>query len=429
MNISTVFEKHVSEIKSGDKCVFLRKARSSFRYVLQVPGYLLAVPLVLVMRLLRPWLIVRVGYLLSSRIGHFAANTELYLCERAAGINVPARASLDLFFFVSRPLCNKQLAILWKKVLTIWPAWILAPVYKVNGLIPWGDIHVAGQNTQHDRDVHNLLDRFPPHLTFTPGEVARGDAGLATMGIPKGAPYVCLAVRDSAYLAHHFAGNGSYHNYRDSDIQNYVLAAEELGDQGYYVIRMGAVVNKAMETSHPMVIDYASNGMRSDFMDIYLGANCHFCISVGTGFDAVPLIFRRPIAYVNLVPIGYLFTFRSQFIGITRHYFKLSENRELTLREIFDSDLGFSLHSDDYLAKDAKLIENTPEEIRDLVIEMAERLGDKWQPHKDDESLQKRFCEIFPTDAVDRSQGRPLHGEIRARFGAQFLRDNQEWLQ
>jgi len=38
------------------------------------------------------------------------------------------------------------------------------------------------------------------------------------------------------------------------------------------------------------------------------------------------------------------------------------------------------------------------------------------QPHPDDEALQRRFWEIFPTDAVDAYQGRPLHGEIRARY-------------
>ena len=41
------------------------------------------------------------------------------------------------------------------------------------------------------------------------------------------------------------------------------------------------------------------------------------------------------------------------------------------------------------------------------------------QPHPDDEALQRRFWEIFPTDAVDAYQGRPIHGEIRARYPRQ----------
>ena len=47
-------------------------------------------------------------------------------------------------------------------------------------------------------------------------------------------------------------------------------------------------------------------GQRSDFMDIYFGAKCHFFIGVGTGIDAIPDIFRRPILYVNVVPLEHM---------------------------------------------------------------------------------------------------------------------------
>jgi hypothetical protein len=60
---------------------------------------------------------------------------------------------------------------------------------------------------------------------------------------------------------------------------------------------------------------------------------------------------------------------------------------------------------------------------------MAERIAGTWQAHPEDEALQQRFWEIFPTNAVDAYVGKPLHGEIRARFGAAFLRNNLEWLQ
>lgn len=373
---------------------------------------------------------MRIGNLISSRIGHLAANTELYLCERDAGINVPQQHYVDLFCMGYRPICNEQLAIMWRRLLRIWPAWLLGPISRVNQLIPGGAIHAIGNNTQHDRDVHNLLDRLPPHLIFTEEEEAKGEAGLQAMGIPPGAKFVCLLVRDNAYLDAHLKGmktDFSYHNYRDSDIQNYVLAAEELANRGYFVVRMGAKVREAIKTDHPRVIDYATNGMRSDFMDIYLGAKCNFCISVSSGYDAVPQIFRRTIVYVNMVPLGYLFTFKAQSLGITKHHFLEAQNRELTLAEIFTHGVGFCMRSSDYESKGIILIENTPEEIRDVVIEMVERLNGTWQAHEDDDVLQRKFWEIFPTDAKT-PDGKPLHGEIRARFGANFLRQNQDLL-
>ena len=389
--------------------------------------FVLAFPIVVMIALIKPWLLVRWGELPGPRIGHFAANTELYLCERDAGINVPKHRYVDIFF-IEQPICNQQLAEMWKRILRIWPTWILAFLRRVNWLIPGGAVHEIGSNTQHDRDVHNLLDRFPSHLKFTAEEEARGKASLQTMGIPDGAPFVCLIVRDSAYLDAHQSNDWSYHSYRDSDIQNYVLAAEELADRGYFVIRMGAKVLEAIKSRHPRVIDYATNGLRNDFMDIYLGANCKFCISVSTGFDAVPLIFRRPIVYVNMVPLGYLPTYKEQSIGITKHHFFVQKNRELTLREIFECGAGFGLRTSDYESKGIRLVENTPEEIRDVVVEMAERLNGAWQAEPDDDALQRRFWKIYPVHALDASQNARIHGQIRARFGSQFLRSNGEFL-
>lgn len=430
MSVASFIERQVFQIQRGGYSVLFRKMYLAMQMCLRLPMYLPAIPAVVVIRLVKPWLLVRFGGMISSRIGHFAANTELYLCERDAGINLPKQRYIDIFYCAFKPICNRQLMKMWNRVLHIWPAWILIPIAHVNRLFPGMEVHEIGHNTQNDRDVHNLLDCFSSHVQFTVEEEARGETGLREMGIFPGEPFICLTVRDSAYLDSHLKDcDFNYLNYRDSDVQNYVLASEELAERGYYVIRMGAKVNAAMKTTHPKIIDYATNGMRSDFMDIYLGAKCYFCISVGTGFDAVPVIFRRPVAYVNMVPLGYLFTFINHYIGITKHHFSVRLNRELTLKEIFEHGVGLSLYTSEYESAGISLIENTPEEIRDLAIEMVERLNSTWHSIEDDETLQKRFWEIFPIDAVDVFRERPLHGEIRVRFGAVFLRNNRFWLQ
>jgi putative glycosyltransferase (TIGR04372 family) len=429
MSMKIYIKRQLLQIKQGGWAMLFRKMKIALQMLLQLPLCILAVPVVLVVRLISPWLLVRWGGLDCLRIGHFVGIIEMYLCERDAGINVPKQRYIDIFY-MGGPVCNQQLASMWKRVLHIWPTWILAPVSIVNRLIPGSTVYEIGNNKNFFQDMHNFLDRFQPHLEFTPEEEARGEDGLRAMGIPQGAPFVCLNVRDNAYLIANVdqLKDWSYQNYRDCDIQNYIMSAEELADQGYFVIRMGAKVNNVIKSSHSKIIDYATNGMRSDFMDIYLGAKCKFCISTGTGWDNVPVWgFRRPTLYTNLLPIGYTSTSLGKFIFTTKRHIFSDQNRELTLREIFNHDVGFSLHTSDYESKGIKLIENTPGEIRDVVIEMAERLNGTWQPHEDDEALQRRFWEIFPVDTVDAS-GRPMHGEIRARYGAHFLRNNREWL-
>lgn len=426
LSMTSFFQRQIAQIRQGGHAELLRKIRLA---PAKLFFFVLAIPAVAVIRLIRPWLLVRLGHFVSSSIGNFAANTELHLCERDAGINRPSQRHVD-FFYAIKPVCNQQLLKMWGRVLNVWPAPVLVPIVKINRLLPRSASHEIGQPVHGAMDVHNLLDRFPPHLQFTAEECARGEAGLRAMGISPGARFVCLIARDSAYLnSHQPGGDWNYHNFRDNDIQNYVLAAETLAKRGYFVIRMGAKVHAAMKTANPMIIDYATNGMRSDFMDIYLGSKCAFCLSSGTGWDSIPVIFRRPCVFVNTVSLGFLYTSRAEYLSIPKKHIFIKSQKELTLQEIFSLGAGISQLGHHYESLGIGFIENSPEEIRDAAVEMAERLDGTWQPRDDDEALQKRFWQIFPADLADPVAGRPLHGEIRARFGAAFLRNNRVWLQ
>ena len=419
----------MAQIRRGGRPAFAGKVKKAFGLVLALPFYALAVPAVIVIRLIRPWFLIRLGFPNVGCFGHFAIDMELYACERDAGINRPMRRHVDFLYMPESP-CNQQLAVMWRRAFLFWPSWMLAPLCRVDRLIPGEKIPGCGESVQGDRDVHNLLDRFPPHLEFTPEEEARGEAGLRGMGIPRGKPFVCLNVRDSAWNAF-FNQTESYENeqsYRNTDVQNYILAAEALADRGYVVVRMGAIVREEIRTAHPGVIDYATNGMRSDFMDIYLGAKCSFCVSTGSGFDAVPMIFRRPVAFVNFVPLVHLHTFSAKILAITQRCQLAGNGHELSLREIFARGAWLVESRSDDLASGIRLVENTPEEIRDLALEMAERLEGTWKPQVEDEDLQKRFWRLFPRNAPGFDRGRRWHGEIRARFGAAFLRANRAWL-
>lgn len=426
IHIYSYFRRQYHAIRAGGWPVLWSKASRACRGVILVFP---AVIVVLMIRAVRPWRLIRINPLLSSRIGHLAANTEMYLCERDAGINVPKGRYVDLCFHAYMPLANNQLARMWRRHLKIVPAWLLGPAHSLNRLIPGGAVHEVGTNTQHDRDVHNLLDRTPPHLSFTTQEESRAQRDLRSMGIPEGGEFICLVARDDSYLKTIASNeNYDYHNYRNVNVQNFVLAAEAFAERGYYVIRMGAVVKEPLKSTHANVIDYATNGMRSDFLDMYLAAKCMFCFSVGTGIDSVSYIFRRPIAYVNAVPLGYLNTFQEKVIFLSKKHWSVSEKRFLTLEEIFRRDLAFCLSSSEFSARGVEVVENTPEEIRSVGIEMVERLKGTWKAAPEDDALQRGFIEIYCDNLRDPEKDMQLHGAIVARYGAQFLRDNPEWL-
>ncbi len=389
---------------------------------------LVAAPLVVAMRLARPLLLFRIHPLISSRIGHFASNTELYLCEVEAGVRRPSGRFLDFSYYAFFPVANRQLAVMWARRLRIGPTWLLEAVHRLNELIPGGKVHTI-VDPPNDRDVDHLHDLVPGQLAFTPDEEIRGRAGLRALGIPDDCPFVCIIGRDDAYLRAVFPGDDySYHNHRDVKIHNFVAAAEALAELGIRVVRMGAKVKDPLRSTHPNVIDYANSSARSDFMDVFLGAHCMFCLSVGSGFDAIPEVFRRPVASVNMIPVGYLPTYRREAVFLCKKHWLVSEQRFLSLKEIFSRDAGFCLTASEYTERGIKLAENTPEEIKAVAIEMVERLNGTWKPLADDHDLQRRFWNAFPLESRSPGTSARLHGSVRGTFSAAFLRENRAWL-
>lgn len=389
------------------------------------PLLLLALPVsvvsIIVIVILRPVINIRIGFLHSDRIGHFAANTELYICEEK--FNQRQKKTLDLFYFPRKP-CNRQLAKMWKRELHILPWFWMRPLCLI-----FRKFHIFSAFKVIDQghlDKNNYLDRLGTHLKFTSKEKILGESFLQKMGVPIGSSFVCLNVRDRAYLADRDYEGYNYHSYRNSNIQNFTLVAIELAKRGYYVIRIGAKVNEAMMVDHPKVIDYASNGMRTDFMDIYLSANCTFMISTGTGICEVARICRRPMVYVCVVPIIANQTSRKEIITLYKKHIRVKDDTELSQNEIFEMGAGYSFSTIEYESKGIKLLENTPEEIRDVSVEMVERLEGSWESLKNDGNLQKRFRENLLKWATDDF---PIHSEFRSLCGTQFLRNNTWWIE
>jgi putative glycosyltransferase (TIGR04372 family) len=361
-------------------------------------GLLLAMvvlsPVALALQLFQRWVAVPLAPLFSERIGHFAAKTEIYLCEREAGIDVPRARSFDVLYYRS-PASNSQLKKMWDRTLRIYPFALAYSLDRLSHFLARSEIHDIRMSEA--RDVHGLLARTQPHLSFTPEEERAGWAAVRAMGIPERTRFVCFHARGPEYLRTiypHF--DSSYHDYRDSNIKNYLPAVELLTRWGYYAVRMGSIVKEALLTTHPKIIDYARNGCRSDFLDIFLGARCHFFMSSGTGIDAIPMIFRRPFMYVNYVPLEYATTWLPDHLFIPKKHWLRAEGRFLTFREILDSGVGRFLRSEQYTARGIEVIENTPEEIAALAIEMDERVTGTWRTTEEDEELQRRFWSLYP---------------------------------
>ena len=105
MTISHYFNRHFKQIKKGGYIVVVKKLLSIFYLIIQIPIYLISIPTVIIIHLIRPWFLIRWDILISSRIGHFAINAELYCCKRDAEINTPSQKYAD-FFYLKKYVAN-----------------------------------------------------------------------------------------------------------------------------------------------------------------------------------------------------------------------------------------------------------------------------------------------------------------------------------
>jgi putative glycosyltransferase (TIGR04372 family) len=429
------YQKHLKQIKNGGIFIFLKKIKTLLYFFLKIPIYLFAIPLIILIRLMKPWFLIRWDILTSSRIGHFATDSELYLCRLEAKINIPKQKYIDIFFLSSEWICNNQLEKMLRRSLLIFPSFLMFPLWKtnrfLNSFIKGGEHHEIGINPDEDRDIYNIVHKYKPHINFSESEELKGRKILDQLGIPETAKIVCLIVRDSAYLNRYkelTARDFNYHNFRDGDIDNYLLAAEELTKRGYYVFRMGLKVLKPLKASNPKIFDYANSKVRSDFMDIYLGAKCTFCISTALGYDAIPFVFRKPIAFV-FMPFGHMRVDSEKDLLITKHFLNKKSRKELTISEIFDTGVALAFHSEEYEKKGVELKENTPEEIKDFVIEMEERISGKWKETQEDLILQKKFWHIFEKNIKKLNLENSMYGmKKRSKFSSTYLKNNQDWI-
>ncbi|MFA5147144.1 MAG: TIGR04372 family glycosyltransferase [Candidatus Omnitrophota bacterium] len=405
-------KKIIDRLRRGRAGHIFRQTRDRILYVLCVPLFLICIPAILVVRIVRPWAVIRFGFLFSPRIGHFAANTEIYLCERDAGLWHKGPRTVDLFYF-QRSVCNRQLARMWKRLLPV--SSLIYYLHQANRWIPGWRHHDISLHKIYDS--HALIYKTKPHLRFTAEEESRGYSALRRMGIPGDGAFVCFHSRDTAYLDTVYPTTyWTYHDHRNSDIKTYLPAMERLAAGGYYAVRMGAVVEDPIKTGNGRIIDYAS-GYRSDFMDIFLPSRCRFFLGSTAGYLEVPRIFRTPIAYVNFLPVGYMHTASPSDLYIFKKLWLRKEKRLMTFREIFGSGAASFLYTSDYEKNGIEVIDNTAGEISDLATEMDARLDKRWTPAPEDDELQARFWKVF--------RSYQPNGVSLARVGAQFLRDNR----
>ena len=416
MKLRTYWYRQVSQIKAEGFVAVQRKSRKVILVFFDVIFCALSVPPVLFVRLIKPLILIRIGHVRSDALGHSVFDPEYYLSEK----EIQNNKAFDIFYFQTREHPNTYWSLMVRRTLRM--NYFFRHLDKANKFLPKGDLHHKVAGVKGSRDLKGYLAKTKPHFSFTNQENKNGLKFIESLGLNSGDQFVCLIVRDSAYKKKYGDNRDwSYQDYRDSDIDTYEDVVKKLADKGYWIFRMGKLVEKPLQIDHPRIFDYAKSKYQSEFLDIWLLANSYFTISTGTGIDCVAGIFRKPIVYVNYDSIANIVTW-SKSLTLTKKLFWEKEKCFLNLRE----QLGNSYQNKHkYNENGIKVIDLQSNEITDAILEFEARLTGKWKESDEDKELQARFWELFTSYPGFKK----LHGVIHpeSRFGAHFLRKNHDW--
>jgi len=249
--------------------------------------------------------------------------------------------------------------------------------------------------------------KHPPLLKLRHDHRAKGRDALKAMGVPADAWFACLHVRESGFLRPHEA---EIHAFRDADIETYLPAVEAITAAGGWVLRLG---DPSMQALPPMahVIDYAHHGLRSDWMDVFLLGAARFVLGTTSGPTPVAATFGTPVIMTNMVPHGERGpNQRSLFLP---KIYRRKDGSTFAFRDMLAGPLRWLWNGKLLDAAGLETVDNSPEDLREVTLEMMARLGDGFETSKVEEALQDAYRALF--DRAD-------DFDTGSRIGTAFIR-------
>ena len=392
-------------------------------------------PLLFALRLFSRFFRVRTFMTHQQLFGHLALEPTKYLAAKDLkiglheigfdGEKIPSNISVtldhdphgryfDLWSFGnSDGRANKQLVKMWKREVRSIPSWLMSALLTANKRLKKPAIIDYRFSTLVS--VDRYLDGTTSHLAFSSTERIEAQSALRKMGMDVDRPFVCLVAR-----------HGGEHDssLRNRSIEDFESSVEALTRRGITIVRMGSKDSPPLRSSSPLVIDYANSEHKSELVDIYLLAHCHFIISTMSGPDAMALAFRRPALYIDIVHYSLCFTGSALTTWTPAKIVHETTKQPLSLREVFESKAGYFWKDSQFASAGLEVLRSTPDEIRSYVMEMVDR-----QSATADASgslLQAEYRKVM-TEAMG-ELGQLWHGEIRSQIPECFLDQNADWL-
>jgi len=357
----------------------------------------------------------------AAFFGHLALEPENYLASRIAlsrdswatpGLDTTTRDWWTLGKIRTSP--NPTMARAWRRHINVPPSWWVDAVIRAGERDPRRAIP---QTTASLFGVGNVLDGTTSQFSLSQREQHRAQSELEKLGVDLRQPYVALIVRDEKYFDK--VGKGlSDGRMRNRSITDFAPMSVALAQLGIQVIRLGHLVGSELGVEHPMVFDYATSGKRSELLDIYIPLTATAAVSTLTGSDAVSMVGRRPVLYVDISLYAQVFHSTRLTTWVPARIRDRSNGRLLTLTEVFKKGIGWFVTPQEFHDSQVEVIYSTPAEIAAYASSYAITILQEGN-YQGNQFIQKKVTSTLTN--VMGSQGQAMHGAVRSQLHEDFL--------
>ena len=351
------------------------------------------------------------------RYGHLALEPEIFLAEQEMIKESGASSRRVINIWSLGPVAkqsNRYLASKWKQELLVFPSWLISSLHSVGSFFP---ILKLSEPKLSVTGSMNGLDHTASHVSLKAEELEEGKKRLVEIGINLDKPYVCLIVRDGGHYKSKGEIESAGYEFLNFDINNFSGVAEALIESGFQVIRMGSGSERPFTSKPDGVIDYALSKNRSEFLDVFIAATCEFAVSTQTGPDAVCMLFRRPVLYVDVTSYCQFF-FGSKIA--TWSPVRLQKNGKLlNLSEIVNSEIAWFKDPNSFSINGISQQKSSNNELRELVLSYIRERGREDVTASSIRSVVSRGLG---------ERGRLQFGEVTARLAPDSERILGEWV-
>lgn len=328
--------------------------------------WLFSLVILVVLKCCQPFVRFQLCVVGFHRYGHLALEPEIFLAEQEILKTSGALPRRVVNVWSLGPVAkqsNRYLASKWKQELLVFPSWLVSSLHSVGSFFPFLKLNEPKLSVTGSM---NGLDKTASHVSFKANEIEEGKKRLVEIGVNPDKPYVCLIVRDGGHYKSKGEIESAGYEFLNFDINNFSGVAEALIESGFQVIRMGSGSERPFTNKPDGVIDYALSRNRSEFLDVFIAATCEFAVSTQTGPDAVCMLFRRPVLYVDITSYCQFF-FGSKIA--TWSPVRLQKNGKiLNLSEVADSEIAWFKDPNSFSINGISQQKSSSNELRELVL-------------------------------------------------------------